>query len=154
MTTSNITADIQAAIKANLPAQVSEVLQTELAELVRLRNENARITQNTLILSKRFDDLQTQVESLTAQLKDHATLATREASVTARENTQALRDLEVKLADLRRKDAVDLVGMVFRSPVYRETVAANVNVAVPGAGGGMGYTTTMPETSTKTISTE
>jgi hypothetical protein len=154
MTTSNITADIQAAIKANLPAQVSGVLQTELAELGRLRNENERLTRNAEIANQSNTKLQNQVESLTTQLKDHATLTARESAVVFRENTQALRDLEVKLADLRRKDAVDLVGMVFRSPVYRETVTANVNVAVPGSGSNMGFISTMPESSTKTTSTE
>ena len=53
------------------------------------------------------------------------------AEVKASEMKQELRNAEVRFAELRRQDAVDLVKMVFKSPMFRAVQSAQEVVAVP-----------------------
>jgi hypothetical protein len=66
----------------------------------------------------------------------------------------------VQLADARRHDMLSLVGMVFKSPVYRENVKGMIPVACEGKpasqydSGSCGYPVQSPIDTTTTTSTD
>lgn len=133
MTTANMQDEIQKAIKANLSAQVGDALQAELIDLADLRHEVPTLRTSLELEKTRCREWQDKVDHYRGELAKHKTLTERESAVTAREFTQQLRDLEVKLCEARRADALGLVHAIFKSPVYREFVSSTVPVAVEGA---------------------
>lgn len=127
------------AIKKQLPAEVGNALQAELAELERLRQEWPKCMQRTEELTKKLQVVGELNVLLDGKLKAHEELTKREAAVKERELRQELRDLEVKLAEARRNDLMGVVQAVFRSPVYREFISENGSVPSP-QGGSYGVT--------------
>jgi hypothetical protein len=126
---------IAEAIKKNLPLEVGELLKKELAALAALRIRSAADMADVQSLRQKLADALTEVSARQKQLEAHAAITAREAAVTVREQTQALRDLQVAQAELRRADAFQLVSLVFRSPVFTTHVRGTVPVPVEGMGG-------------------
>lgn len=149
---------IKAAILQHLPAHVGEVLQAELQALKTERTSHAITKSHLEIETRKGKEMAAELAALYDREKAAAKILERETAVGIREKYQDLRDLEVKLADLRRSDAVGLVEMVFRSPVFTRAVASSVPIAVEGmpasqyGGGTPGFVQTHISTSTETAS--
>lgn len=127
-----ITQQITEAIKQNLPQQMGEILQAELLELSNFRKDSEALKGQVLSAGKAAKKDADTIAELRQKLEQHSALAVREASVLVREQTQALRDLEVKLSNARREEMLGLVGMVFKSPVYRSHVEGTMPVPIEG----------------------
>lgn len=138
-----LTETIADAIKKNLPQQIGEELQKELAELTKLRVQHANQADMIQAYSSEAMDLKVCVSSLESEIKKHKAIDLREAEVLRREQQQNFSDFQVAQSEDRRKEMLGLVGMVFRSPVYQTTVSGKVPVPVEGVApsGSNGYGT-------------
>lgn len=123
---------IKAAILQHLPAHVGEVLQAELLALKNERAAHASTKERLLTETTARKQLATALVDIDQREKGAQKILEREAAVAERENKQTLRDLEVKLSDLRRQDAVDMVKLVFRSPMFTRSISGTVPIAVDG----------------------
>ena len=126
--------DIQDVIKKHMPEVVGKLLQSELIELEKFRN-------NEPLKDKRITDQSARINGLEHQLKQHAALATREEAVIARELTADTRERNVQVSILtiqlaeserRNKDLFDLAGVFFRGPVSTRSVQGTVPIPVEG----------------------
>jgi hypothetical protein len=127
----NMTEQIQEAITKTLPSQVGEALQKELKRLAMLELDIESKNKRIEIFEKNEAVNALEITNANSKLALHEAINKRIADVFAREQKQDLRDLEVKLADLRRADAVGLVHAIFKSPVFTETVSSMVPVVIP-----------------------
>lgn len=134
----NATAEIMEVVRKSLPQQVGETLQKELAELQALRQTKVTLEESVRKLTESSAALSRDLAAARQAIAQHEALDKRLADVASREQKQELRDLRVDLAELRRKDAFDLVSMVFRSPVYSENVTGRIPLPVDGYSGGNG----------------
>lgn len=126
---------IQEAVRASLPAHLSEELQLALkdgdAAKTRLSAANERIAQ-----------LEATGRAYQEQIKQHAELAGREAAVRKREEEVLKREIKMELneykvaaADKRADDIKEIVKTVFQNNLfkYQRTVCGNDNIPVaPG----------------------
>jgi hypothetical protein len=136
---SQLADQITEAIKKNLPQQIGEELQRELADLAALRSNEIRLQATISSMANSLQESKIKVDGLEAQLVKHASIAAREGAVLTRELHQEFSDLKVQIADERRVEMLALVSTVFRSPVYQHSITGSVPVPVSGAQGGNGY---------------
>lgn len=123
-------------IKKQLPQQAGELIQSELADLDRIRSELKISVSRADTLAREKADAMARLARADSEIKAHEDLSIRAAAVLLREQKKDLQDLEVRMAELRRKDAYELVQMVFRSPVFRERVTGMIPFPVEGSPGG------------------
>lgn len=127
--------DILDVIKKQLPQQAGELIQSELADLDKLRADSKLFASRIDSLTREKADAMARLARADSEIRAHGALDERTSAVFLREMKQDLRDLEVKMAEQRRKDAYELVQMVFRSPVYRERVTGTIPFPVEGSPG-------------------
>lgn len=144
---------INQAIKDSLPQQVGEALKLELAELTRLRTKTTQQAEEGSALRQICADKDTEIAQLNAKVKTDEDLAKREADVKLREFKQELNDYKVQAANERRQEAVELVKLVFRSPVYTTATSGNIPVPITGASGGGNYPGTPGSVSSSSFNT-
>lgn len=122
--------EILESIKKNLPQQVGEALQAELAELAALRDKIVLREQKIQDLNKLASDYRVKAESLADLLSKHEEITKRESAVKERELNAQLNEYKVVAAEERRKDSLELVKLVFRSPVFTKAVSGTIPVPV------------------------
>ena len=135
----DMTDEINEAIKKNLPAQVGDSLQQELAELKKLRAKSATDDAKIIDLINNVAGWKLEADKMRDELNAHGKLAEREKAVEKRELTQSLNDLRVTLSNERRAEVVDLVRTIFRSPITTKSISGTVPVPVEGMHPGSGY---------------
>ena len=128
----DLSKEITEAIKRQLPQHVGAAIQSELEALAVVRATSKAQADKIKTLQETQTHQAAKLLSQEAFVAKEQALAKREAEVLERENKQALRDCEVKMAELRRQDAVALVSLIFKSPVYRERVTGFVPVPTEG----------------------
>lgn len=156
----DITTEIQDAIKRSLPQHVGEALKKELDALESLRKDYVTQERMYTKLQARNTEIELQIDKLIAEMRHHTDLRVREAAVLKREQEQNFNDFQTKLYGERHAEMLGLVGMVFKSPVYREHINGSVPVSVGGtpasqySPGYAGYATSSPIDTTTTTSIE
>lgn len=148
--------EIAEIIKRNLPAQVGEALQKELARIPTLEKElldasslveGYRVEREALV--KRALDATMRVAAAEVVLK-------REAGVAERERVAEIFELKARLAasDISISRLFDFVGLLVKAPAFRETVqrSTQVPLAMPGSNGGNPWVIT--QQATENITTE
>lgn len=122
-------------IKENLPQQVGEELQKELARIPVMEKRIAELEEQVRSRDNAIAMHAKDKVSLQTQLEAAGKLDEREDAVTKREHQVALIEVKAECAELRRKDAVDLVTKIFEGPIMRRRVTADHPVVVPGTSG-------------------
>lgn len=133
-----MTDEIRAVIEKNLPAQVGDVLkktleqgQKDAAEVVRLKTDIEALKTSIV------NHLRTIDEYKKKDSEYNATEA-KAAAVAKAENDIKVTVAELKLAESEKRtaDAINFVGMVFKSPVFRkiESETDNWQSYYPGDG--------------------
>lgn len=136
---SDIKEEILEAIKKNLPQHVGEVLSKELEELHKLRTLVDE--QKTAIKNREetLDKLRKTIDEYQDKLVEHDKIKEREGAVHERELKQDFLRLENDLLKLRHAEMLGLVGMVFKSPVFKTRVQGSVPIPVEGSPGNPQY---------------
>ena len=137
---SNLQTEIADAIKKTLPQSIGAELNSELAHLATFREQEKRRLAEWELMEAQSKTAKAKISKLEADLSAHELLAVREDKVRAREALQDNRDLQVQLFNQRHTEMLGLVGMVFKSPIFR-TVASGM-VPVPLTGGSYNGTST------------
>lgn len=120
--------EIEEAIQKNMPNQVGVLLKQRLEQA----EADAKSLENERELSKQKSEKIAQLEKTVSEYKSfddrNSKLEARELAVTEKERNQKVFEAELKLneAEKRITDNVNFVGMVFRSPIFRETVNKSV----------------------------
>jgi Asp-tRNA(Asn)/Glu-tRNA(Gln) amidotransferase B subunit len=138
--------EIYIAIEKNLSAHVGEVLKEQLQLLDDYKARDIVNSTRIQELSEQSLKRQVQISDLQMKLYSHDDITKRESEVHARELKQDLKDLELKLSELRRQDSIKLVELVFKSPSYQKSIYGNVPAPVAGSvgvNGGLGTSGTV-----------
>jgi hypothetical protein len=116
--------EIKDIIAKNLPAQVGETLQKELARIPELEEQLANAEAARVVGIKRIGELDTELIALKAKEKWDGDLTYREVEVEKRERELEVTLLKVKVqeAEKRATELHGIVQTVFKSPVYRKAI--------------------------------
>lgn len=116
---------IQTSINENLPAQVGETLQKLLAEGKKNAELVEKIQKDYENSAKLINELQSEKAEMKKQLIAQENLYNREDQLKIDQQELDKKILEIKLeeSEKRQADAVNFVGMVFKSPVYRKEIS-------------------------------
>lgn len=117
--------EIEEIIKKNLPAQVGEVLKTRLEQAERDTNTVKRQLEQIISKTATIVELEKTIADYKQFDERNSKLEVREKAVAEKERNYKVFEAELKLneAEKRTNDAVNFVGMVFKSPVFRKTVS-------------------------------
>ena len=136
--------EISAIIKANLPAQVGEELQKLLAEGKadkKLAEERKKFidSQDSVIASLRIER-DKYIASYNGYVEQEQNLILREQAVTNIEHRIELMNKDVECSRQLVENNNEILGLVFRSPVYIKNVSESINEPLifqptPGQGG-------------------
>ena len=141
-------------IEKNLPSTVGTVLRARLEQADHYEKLVEKLEGELKDQREVSFNYSKQIEMLKAQLAQHDSLADREEKVHERERAI---DLTVALtraenAERSKADLFQLVGMVFKSPVVKESVMTNGKIPVPASSNGL-YPVTMQQSSS-TVTTK
>lgn len=140
----DLTNDIQQQIKNHLPAQVGDMLRSELDALKVAREDVTRLMAEIQSDQTRRAELKKQVDDLTKVVAQHDEISKRLLELNAKEVRQELNDLKLAQAELRIKDLKEITQTVFRSPVFTQSVSGSVPVPVAGGTNMNGFVSTYP----------
>lgn len=117
-------AEIKEVIEKHLTKQVGEKLQERLALVDKLEKELADLKRSKEWTDKVNADLRHELYSHKQLDERTANVDVREKAVAKRESVQDVFEARLKQeeAEKRANQAVDLVRLVFKSPVYRTEV--------------------------------
>ena len=124
-----MTEEIKAIIEKNLPAQVGEVLKQALEQgQVNLRTAKSRGEEITRLL-KANEELSSTIDEYSKKDAEYKSIVKREEDVRNREIHQDLVEAKIKLVESEKRatEAVNFVGMVFKSPIFRKTASSQDN---------------------------
>jgi hypothetical protein len=120
--------EIEEAIQKNMPNQVGVLLKKRLEQA----ESDAKSLESEREFSKQKSEKIVQLEKIISEYKafdDRNTkLEARELAVTEKERNQKVFEAELRVAEAEKRitDNVNFVGMVFRSPIFRESVSKSV----------------------------
>lgn len=119
-----ILADLQESIKKNLPAQVGDQLRKRLEEADELERSNGHLKKSNGDLIDEVIDVKNRLIEADKQVKAANLVLAREEKVAEDERNQKVHDseLKAKCAEEKAAQALELVKLVFKSPVYKSEV--------------------------------
>jgi len=129
---SQMSLEIQESIQKNLPAQVAGELKTYLERAQKNETELERVSKNYLELQKIYEEQKKSLQAYTAEVTEMNKFAEKleklEKILAEREFKLDMTVLKVKLeeSEKRSQEAVNIVGLVFKSPVYRRNIQENL----------------------------
>lgn len=144
--------ELRKVIDQNLPREQGELLRKRLDELAALESQVA-------LLNKDVDELLSQRDVLKDKLARHHNLdvklreleAARTDQLELERKNESIRT-QAECSELRRADAFDLVSLIFRSPVIKETIERSGNKPI-SVGNGCVQDGWINETENKTTET-
>ena len=146
----DINSDIEDAIKKNLPAAVGEALQSELAELKRLRSVEETLKE----LREAFGALKTHNSVLQTKVQrdEDYLVALRVLEERERNLKVVIAESRANNAETRVGDMKELIGMLFKGPLITKTLTGNLPAGVqqPSQYSSYGVGLTAPVTTTET----
>ena len=117
--------EIKDIIEKNLPAQVGEVLQEHLAKCDQESAENKRMHVELEKTNEARSRLLEQLQNYQLLDERNRTLEQREKDVSEKERDRKVFEAELKRdeSEKRSNDLYSIVQLVFKSPVYKKTIA-------------------------------
>jgi hypothetical protein len=125
-------------IQKNLPAQVGQALQKELARIPVLEKDLDGKEAESLRLAALLEaEKRMNVESATARQAADAILK-READVAEAERNRKVFELQAKLlaAEFANIKLFEFVGLLVRAPAFKETILTSGSIPVKTGNGG------------------
>ena len=120
--------DIKLAIEKHLPAQVGDLLSNRLRECEVIEVENKKLLGDIKSHLTTIEKLEEKLAKLNGIKKDLADIKKMKADLTTRETALGLTLANTRAdeAEKNRNDTLEIVRLVFRSPVYRESISTNI----------------------------
>jgi hypothetical protein len=124
MTTEVLQADIDKAIREQLPKLVGDVIQRELQTLAVLRDEITGLRSVSFAQSNRIGELSKQIVDQEALRDREISLAARTEQLDHKERDMKVAELTYRLAERDKSTGAiyELVRTIFRAPVIHETL--------------------------------
>jgi hypothetical protein len=158
-----ISKEIEKLLSDQLPESQGKILHNVVVPLYAAESALNELQDVRYDLIEASIEMEGEITDLNALSESSERISKREDAVAAKEAELKHKEEILKLqgahSDQRVNDHKDMVALVFKSPVYKETITKGGNAAVPVDGGGngvCGHVVSHPVSSTteKTIETE
>ncbi len=124
----SVNEEIAVIINKQLPKEVGDRLRERIGKIDGLEQQVEELLKFQTELKTEIDEKRVKIQHFGEQLRHHKDLDDRAIELIDRERKVELAEFRVEAAELRRKDMFSLVELVFKSPVYKQTILKSTSV--------------------------
>lgn len=147
----DISKEITAAIDANLPAAVGDVLRKRLEQADQDAKDLAKEKAGNVRYMEQVKALNAEITELKSRVSTGGELYARETAVSKREHAADIFELNARLVSEKMVSTgyFQFLTALVKNPVLKETILRNGSVPIPTGGGGYNSATSSESSTTE-----